>query len=155
MRFDPVPNDRESEREKFLATFDRDGNDPVLFGPKPMHFFWYDDETVMGHDHRTPDGKPNNRKVRRWTRTGDFVETLAGPGNHLGASDDRSSYASDTWYYEAPVELRVYARGGMVPAQHVFASTHTDVVWQRGAHVNPSFSRDGSRLYFTNPSCAL
>ena len=151
MRFDPTPDEGETEAERLLVTFDRKGENMVLFGPKPMHWFWYDDETLMGYDHQVDDGEPDNREARRWTRTGELVETLAGSGNHLSVTEDRASYASETWYRTSPVELRICARGDMTPAQHVFSSSHTEVVWEHGAHVNPAFGRDGSRLYFNYP----
>ena len=151
MRFDPTSDEEETERERLLVTFDRKGEDLVLFGPKPMHFFWYDDETLMGHENPELADDVNDLKVQRWTRTGELVETLAGPGNHLSVTTDRSSYASETWYYDSPVALRIYARGDMIPAQRVFSSSHTEVVWEHGAHVNPAFGRDGTRLYFHEP----
>jgi len=151
MRFDPLTDEEETEAERLLVTFDRNGEDMVLFGPKPMHFFWYDNETLMGHENPVLADDVHDLKVQRWTRTGELVETLAGPGNHLSVTDDRVSYASETWYYASPVELRIYARGDMEPAQQVFSSPHTGVVWEHGAHVNPTFGRDGSRLYFNMP----
>lgn len=154
MRFDPMPDEAETEAERLLVTFDRNGGDMVLFGPKLMHFFWYDDETVMGHENPVLADDVHDLKVQRWTRTGELVETLAGAGNHLSVTEDRVSYASETWYGTDPVALRVYARGDMTPAQHVFSSTHAEVVWEHGAHVNPAFGRDGSRLYFNYPARA-
>lgn len=35
--------------------------------------------------------------------------------------------------------------------RHEFFTEHTDVIWEPSSHVNPVFSRDGSRLYYTKP----
>lgn len=142
-----VGNSRQEEY-KLLLTMNRDGSEPVKFGPKPMHFSWFDDESIAGHDNQIDDGHPNDKSVRRWDRHGQFIETLAGYGNHLGFSNDREFYATESWYGTVPVVLRVYRRGEKHPMLQTVVSRDRRTTWELRYHVNPSFSRDGRRVYF-------
>jgi hypothetical protein len=140
---------RERQEEyKLLLTMDRDGGDPVKFGPKPMHFSWFDDDSIAGHDNQIDDGLPDDKSVRRWDRQGTYIETLAGEGNHLGFSPDREWYATETWYGSKPVVLRVYRRGALEPELQTVVSRDRRTTWELRYHVNPSFSHDGRRVYF-------
>ncbi len=140
----------DGEIDNHLVTMNIDGGDIVYFGPKPMHFAWFDNETMMGHDNQIDDGQPNDRSARRWTRDGEFVETLTGEGNHLAVSEDRQLYATESWYNNNPVILRLYRRGETTPIWEQQVSVDNQTVWELGNHVNPSFSRDGKRIYFHN-----
>jgi hypothetical protein len=142
-----VGNARQEEY-KLVYTMNRDGSDPVLFGPKPMHFSWFDDDSIAGHDNQIDDGLPNNKSVRRWDRRGNFIETLAGYGNHLSFSPDRQFYATESWYGVVPVVLRVYRRGEVSPMLQWVVSRDNETTWELRYHVNSSFSRDGQRVYF-------
>jgi hypothetical protein len=146
MRFDMGTG----EPRRYVMTCRPDGSDAVCFGPKPMHFLWFDDETLMGHDHQVANDLPDDRHLRRYTLEGEAVETLAGAGNHLGASPDRRLFASETWYHSSTIRLVVYRRGETTPAAVVDEHEHTEPVWGRTFHVNPSFSRDGRRVYFNH-----
>jgi hypothetical protein len=140
---------RERQEEyKLLFTMDRDGGDAVKFGPKPMHFSWFDEDSIAGHDNQIEDGQPNDKSVRRWDRHGKFIETLAGYGNHLSFSPDREFYATESWYGAVPVVLRVYRRGEVSPILKRIVSRDSRTTWELRYHVNPSFSRDGRRVYF-------
>jgi len=142
-----------SEMRKFLLTCKPDGSDLVLFGPKPMHFLWWDENTMAGHDHQVADGQPDDRSARRWTRSGQFLETLAPPGNHLAFSPGRTFLSSESWYSSHPVELYLYVRGkDGSSGRQVISSEHSSMVWDKGLHINPAFSRDGRRLYFNLPT---
>jgi Tol biopolymer transport system component len=140
----------DGEIDNHLVTMNIDGGDIIYFGPKPMHFAWFDNETMMGHDNQIDDGQPNDRSARRWTLDGEFIETLAGEGNHLSVTEDRELYATESWYNENPVILRVYRKGITTPVLQINVSTDSQTVWELGNHVNPAFSRDGRRLYFHN-----
>jgi Tol biopolymer transport system component len=144
-----VGNDRQEEF-KLVYTMNRDGSEPVLFGPKPMHFSWFDDHSIAGHDNQIDDGLPDNKHARRWDRQGNFIETLAGYGNHLAFSPDRQFYATESWYGTVPVVLRVYRRGETAPLLQRVVSEDDNTTWDLRYHVNPSFSRDGRRVYFNN-----
>ncbi len=135
------------EQHNHLITMNRSGGDIHFFGPKPMHFAWYDNESIMGHDNQINDRKPNDFSARRWSLDAEYIETLAGPGNHLAASLDRELIASESWYGKDPVVLKIFRKGE--PKQFWFDYVGDDItVWELGNHVNPSFSRDGKRVYY-------
>ena len=136
------------ERYKHLVTMDINGEDVRYFGPKPMHFAWFDNESIMGHDNQIADGNGNDRSLRRWDRDGKFIETLAGPGNHLGATADRQYFGSESWYLESPILIRVFRKNQLEPIWQDVASNDTHTTWTLRYHVNPSFSRDGKRVYY-------
>ncbi|MFP4053253.1 MAG: TolB family protein [Phycisphaerae bacterium] len=146
MRFDMG----KGEPFRYVMTCNLDGSQPVCFGPKPMHFVWFDDETLMGHDHQVADGLPDDRHLRRYTQEGSAVETLAGPGNHTAAAPGRERFASETWYHEPVIRLQLYRRGETTPAAVIDEHQRADIVWGRTFHANPSFSRDGRRVYFNH-----
>jgi hypothetical protein len=138
-------NDGESGNH--LVTMNKSGGDIHFFGPKPMHFAWYDNESIMGHDNQINDRKTNDKSARRWSLDAEFIETLAGPGNHLAASTDRELFASESWYGKDPVVLKIFKKGET--KQFWFDYVGDDItVWELGNHVNPSFSRDGKRVYY-------
>lgn len=144
-RFD-VGND--GERDKHVVTMNVNGGDIEYFGPKPMHFAWFDNSSIMGHDNQVREGLANDKSARRWSLTGDFIETLTGPGNHLSATTDRSLYATESWYNIDPVVLRAFKRGEYVSFWEDTVSIDGAAVWELGNHVNPAFSRDGKRVYY-------
>ena len=146
MRFDMGPG----EPFRYVMTCDLDGGNPACFGPKPMHFVWFDDETLMGHDHQVRNGLPDDRHLRRYRPDGSAVETLAGPGNHLGASPDRDLFASESWYHAPIVRLQVYRRGETAPTAVIAEHDRAETVWGLTFQVNPSFSREGRRVYFNH-----
>lgn len=139
---------RSIEKHKHLVTMDHGGANVHYFGPKPMHFGWYDNESIMGHDNQIADGMPNDRSLRRWDQDGKFIETLAGPGNHLGASENRELFSSESWYGENPIIVKVFRRKRMEPVWQEIASNAPHTTWVLGYHINPCFSRDGKRVYF-------
>ena len=129
-------------------TMDIDGGDVRYFGPKPMHFAWFDNETIMGHDNQVTDRKLDDRSLRRWDRNRKFIETLAGVGNHLGATADRRYFGSESWYRENPIMINVFRRNHLEPIWQDLASNDPHTTWTLRYHVNPSFSRDGKRVYY-------
>jgi hypothetical protein len=136
------------EQHKHLVTMNIDGSDIRYFGPKPMHFAWYDNESIMGHDNQIDDGMPNDRSGRRWDLERKYIETLSGIGNHLGASEDRMLFASESWYKQIPVILSVYKKGETEAFWQDTISTDKHTTWTLANHANPSFSRDGKRIYY-------
>ena len=134
--------------DRHVVTMNTNGQDIKFFGPQPMHFDWFDNSSIMGHDDIVNDGQPNDKSTRRWTLNGEFIETLAGPGNHLSANTNRSVFATESWYNSNPVILRAYKRGQTTPFWQQTVSVDDFTVWGWGNHVNPAFSRDGKRLYY-------
>ena len=136
------------EPYKHLVTMDINGDNIHYFGPKPMHFAWYDNESIMGHDNQIEDGNLNDRSLRRWDLDRNFIETLAGPGNHLGATEDRQYFGSESWYGESPIIVRVFRKNQLEPIWQDIASNVSHTTWKLRYHTNPSFSRDGKRVYY-------
>lgn len=134
--------------DRHVVTMNTNGQDIKFFGPQPMHFDWFDNNSIMGHDDIINDGQPNDKSTRRWTLNGEFIETLAGPGNHLSANTNRSVFATESWYNSNPVVLRAYKRGQTTPFWQETVSIDDFTVWDWGNHVNPAFSRDGKRIYY-------
>ena len=137
-----------NEHFRHLITMDINGENVHYFGPKPMHFSWYDNESIMAHDNQIDDGFPNDKSVRRWDQQGKVIETLGGPGNHLGASFDRKLYASESWYGTTPVIISVFKKGQSKSYWQDTVSLDAHTTWTLAYHTNPSFSRDGKRVYY-------
>ncbi len=132
-----------------LVTCRIDGSDVKAFKSrvKPLHQQWYDDSTLFGH---LRGGGPDQLKAQRWERDGTFIQTLAGPGNHLGISPDRKYLVSETIYETDPVIMRLY-RTGNIEAVAVLMNVPQGPIWKNGTHVNPAFSRDSRYVYFNKP----
>jgi hypothetical protein len=125
-----------------------DGSDLRYWGmDEPLHQLWFDDDTISGSDELVNDGEPDNLDIRRWTLDRRLVETLGGPANHPALSPDREWSAGETFYAGSPIVLHVYRRGQTTPAA-IIPIENPKVIWRDNGHVNPSFSRDGRRLYF-------
>jgi hypothetical protein len=136
-------------RKFYLFTSKPDGNDLRYWGgDQPMHYQWYDSNTLWGSDEEVDDGQENNKFFKRWDRNKKFIETLGGPGCHTGASADGQWVAGESWYKSNPVKLQLYKRGKTQPVATIFETINTDMIWAHNGHVSPSFSRDGKRLYY-------
>jgi len=132
-------------------TCNADGSNLKYWGAdKPLHELWFDENTICGADEITDDNNPDNLSFRRWDLNKRVIETLAGQVNHTAFSPDRQWFAGESFYRSNPVELYIYKRGQTIATATVFQSD-AQIVWQKVGHVNPSFSRDGSRLYYNRP----
>lgn len=142
-----------------LFTSNADGTDVKVWGKqafdvgadKPLHFLWYDDETMVGVDQCNDDGTPNDLFIKRWDLNGNYIETLGGPGCHLGFSPDKKIFAAENFYRSNPIELFLYRSGEFEPFAKIFEHDGIDVTWTLSGHVNPSFSRDSRRVYYNRP----
>jgi hypothetical protein len=133
---------------EYLFSFRPDFTDVVFFGKKPMHFNWYDDhQSIFGNDRAVQDGLENDNSIRRWTRDGKWIETLAGAATHNTMSPDKRWFAGESWYNTDPV-LTLYRTGSTNATATVMAHRFRNVTWDMRAHVNPAFSRDSKRLYY-------
>lgn len=130
--------------EDFYSMEASPGARPVRLGPAPMHWLWYDEETIAGHTSSWGLGK-------RYALDGREIETLSGLGNHMGVSPKGRWIASETDYGSAPVVLTLFRRGS-TRGTEVFRSPHADATWEVVCHVNPAFARDSSRLYYNKPT---
>jgi len=133
-----------------LVTCKLDGSDVREFKTpkKPLHQQWYDDTTLFGH--QRGGGGLAHLYGQRWDRDGKHIETLSGPGNHLGMSPDRKYLVSENIYKSDPVVMKLYRTGNTEPLA-VLMNVPQGPVWEMKTHVNPAFSRDGRKVYFNKP----
>ena len=125
-------------------------------GEKPMHYQWFDDESIFGYAHKGVMGvdirskKHRNFHMYRWGLDGEIIEYLAGHGCHGAGRADGEYFAGESWYFSKEIALRLYRRGQRKPLAEIFSHRFFHVTWRNGGrhHVNPSFSRDGMRLYY-------
>ncbi|WP_127587723.1 PD40 domain-containing protein [Paenibacillus koleovorans] len=138
-------------KSHYLFICNADGSNIQFFGKKPMHWDWYDERSIIGQDNQGLDGLPSDLTARIWDLSGRWIEDAAGVGNHLAYSPDGAYLASDSWYHTSPIVLKWYKKGSL-EGEPIFSSPYASAVWENGgAHVNPAFSRDGSRIYYTKP----
>ncbi len=122
-----------------------------------LHSVWYNNESMIGHLRYEKDGKkPEDLKERftlvRVDLEGNILQRNMTPrGNHLGISPDRKWFASETFYQTDPVVFKLYPDGHPEKAIEIATYKPYDIVWKRRFHVNPAFSRDGKRLYYSRP----
>lgn len=131
--------------EDFLIVADADGSNRRLFGRKPMHPGWWNDDLIFGHDwaHR------NDKQFKLWTPEGNVSTTVAGEGCHGAVSPDHEWVATESWYGTDPIVLRLYRRGQTQPTAVLYVQKeHSREIWTMRTHVHPAFSRDGRRVYF-------
>jgi hypothetical protein len=118
-----------------------------------MHFQWFDEQTLFGYVVPNVIGADPNthlmHEMYRWNLDGEIIEQLAGYGCHGAARSDGKYFAGESWYGSDPIVLRLYARGSRDSLHTIFSHHFVRPTWQNGRHhVNPSFSRDGMRLYY-------
>ena len=82
---------------------------------------------------------------------GECLETLGGIGNHIDGSPDREYYTGDRAYPGYPVDIFLYKRGQVEPIAVFGGQDFQDCTWKKKVHANPTFSRDGKRIYFNRP----
>ena len=142
----------ENRSQRLRVNMQSDGSDFHVLNSPLLHFRFYDDSSIAGHER----GVDVNREQLpvRYSSSGEYLETLAEvPGNHYAISPDRMSFASESDYNSEPVVLRYYHAGDDLSSSMVLAEfPPQDVVWEKRFHVNPSFSRDGKRVYFHMPT---
>jgi Tol biopolymer transport system component len=129
-------------QEAFVFLADPDGANVRPFGPKPMHWTFYDNDSFFGHDDKRD---IKDTFMRRWDLEGNILEVLSGPGCHGTISPDRQWIVTESWYRSDPVEIYLYRRGEVQPRRILAEMAPT---WRLQAHVHPAFSRDGKRVFF-------
>ncbi len=133
---------------------------------KPMHFQWFDNNSLFGSIAKPEDmlgvdpQEHHLTEVYRWNLEGEIIEHLAGEGCHPAVRADGAYVAGETYYpwekydshwtdhMDKEVSLWLYARGRREPIKTIYTHDFPHIVWETRAHVNPSFSRDGKRLYY-------
>lgn len=115
--------------------------------PKPLHSLWYDTNTIMGVETYSTSSLKGDFK--RWALDGTEIETLAGVVTHGAASPDRQWFAGETAnYFQSPIPFVLFEKGSTAQSQKLWQHAFDGMVWTNEYHVNPSFSQDGSRVYF-------
>jgi len=123
-------------------------------GVKPMHYQWLDDKSFFGYAHKGVMGvdlkRHHNYELYRWGLDGKILEYLAGYGCHGAGRADGEYFVGESWYFSPQIALRLYRRGQRKALAEIFSHRFAHVTWRNGGrhHVNPSFSRDGMRLYY-------
>lgn len=137
------------------AICDIDGKNLVVMKSEPhhlLHALWHDSESIVAHDRA---GAPWTTAgvLKRWKIGAEEGEPIGIPGNHLAVSPDGRYFASETSYHSDPVILRYFAKDTRVVEEAKIVTEHRagELVWKRRFHINPSFSRDGKRLYYHKP----
>ncbi|WP_127587727.1 discoidin domain-containing protein [Paenibacillus koleovorans] len=132
----------------YLFSFDAaDGANIVLFGLRVLHWLWYDNDSFVGQDVSVSGSQKYYTK--RWATDGTLIEHIAGKGNHSAFYG--TMYASESATNSNPIVLKWYNFGNK-DGYTIFSSEYASAIWSNGGpHVNPAFSRDGTRLYYTKP----
>lgn len=137
----------DKRRKQLQGYVNADGTGLRWVPTRPMHVIWFDDTTMMGVDMEDPE-----KKIYRYDLYGQQLELLAGKACHLGISPDQKWIAGEFGFYRAEPDgytrLYLYANGEPEPRGIIDQWTNEKITWWWVAHVNPSFSADGQRLYF-------
>ena len=120
---------------------------------KPVHQLWFDDDSYMA-TRQYYDGtriEMETSRIQRFLPDGTCLETLGGIGNHIDGSPDRSLFVGDRAYPGYPADIFLYRRGETKPLAVFGGQDFQRCTWELKIHPNPTFSRDGKRIYFNHP----
>ncbi|MBO7402950.1 MAG: patatin family protein [Lachnospiraceae bacterium] len=137
-----------------LGCVDLDTGKTHLIPDKPVHQLWFDDDTYMATKQFCSyvDGNKHiemeTSYLARFTKDGEELEVLGGIANHMDGSPDRSLFVGDRCYPGFSTDVYLYTRGSKKPVATFKMPMNEDTVWKKKVHANPSFSRDGRRVYF-------
>ncbi len=119
---------------------------------KPVHQLWYDDDTYMATRQYYSDHiEMETSRIMRFSKDGEELEILGGIGNHIDGSPDRKWFAGDRAYPGHPLDIMLYRRGEIEPTAILATQNFQHITWKLQVHPNPTFSRDGKRVYFNYP----
>ena len=117
---------------------------------KPVHQLWFDDETYMA-TRQFNQGRHIEMEtsyIARFSKDGEEIEVLGGISNHMDANRDRTLFTGDRCYPDFSPNVYLYRRGDKNPIATFEIPQDEYTTWKLQVHPNPSFSRDGKRLYF-------
>lgn len=120
---------------------------------KPVHQLWFDDESYMAtrQFNRGRHIEMETSYIARFSKDGEELEVLGGISNHMDGSPDKRFFSGDRCYPGFAPNVYLYKRGFKEPAATFEIPDEQETVWKKQVHPNPSFSRDGKRLYFNRP----
>ena len=133
-----------------LGCIDLDTGKTHIIPDKPVHQLWFDDETYMA-TRQFANGRHIEMEtsyIARFSKDGEELEVLGGISNHMDGSRDRKYFAGDRCYPNFAPNVYLYRRGDKNPIYTFEIPQNEDTTWKKQVHPNPSFSRDGKRLYF-------
>lgn len=137
-----------------LGCIDLDTGKTHIIPDKPVHQLWYDDNSYMA-TRQFNKGKHIEMEtsyIARFSKDGEEMEILGGISNHMDANKDRTLFAGDRCYPGFSPNVYLYKKGNK-NAVYTFEIPQDEyTTWKLQLHPNPSFSRDGKRLYF-NRQC--
>ena len=136
-----------------LGCIDLETGKTHVIPDKPVHQLWFDDDTYMA-TRQYYDGSKiemETSRIQRFTPNGECIETLGGIGNHIDGSPDRSYFVGDRAYPGYPADIFLYRRGETTPIATFGGQNFQNCTWKLQIHPNPTFSRDGKRIYFNHP----
>ncbi len=136
-----------------LGCIDLDTHRAHIIPDKPVHQLWYDDDTYMATRQFYNNGiiEMETSYIARFSKDGREIEVLGGISNHMDGNKARTMFAGDHCYPGCPTDIGLYKKGIKEPVA-VFEIPHfEEIVWDKKVHPNPSFSRDGKRLYYNRP----
>ena len=135
-----------------LGGIDLRSGETFVIPDKPVHQLWYDNDTYMATRQYVVDGRIDmaTSRIQRFTMAGECLETLGGIGNHIDGSPDRQWFVGDRAYPGYPADILLYRRGSTEPVVTFGGADYQDCTWKHQIHPNPTFSRDGRRIYFNH-----
>lgn len=137
-----------------LGCIDLDTRETHIIPDKPVHQLWFDDDTYIA-TRQFADGRRiemDTSYIARFTKDGEELEILGGIANHTDGTADRRFFAGDRCYPGFAPNVYLYERGSKKPAAEFCIPWDEYTTWRLQVHPNPSFSRDGKRLYFNRQS---
>lgn len=136
-----------------LGCIDLDTKKSHIIPDKPVHQLWFDDETYMAtrQFNRGKHIEMETSYIACFSKDGEELEILGGISNHMDASPDRKFFSGDRCYPGFSPNVYLYKRGSREPIAEFEIPNEQETVWRKQVHPNPSFSRNGKRLYFNRP----
>lgn len=136
-----------------LGGIDLETGKTYVIPDKPVHQLWFDETTYLATRQYVVDGKIDmaTSRIQRFTMDGQCLETLGGIGNHIDGSPDRNWFTGDRAYPGYHCDIFLYKRGNTEPVATFGGTNFQDCIWKLKVHPNPTFSRDGKRIYFNHP----
>jgi len=142
-----------ANKEAVLVGYDLVNKEYHLIPDKPVHQLWFDDESYIAvyQYHDGTRWHMDKSRINRYSMDGEILEPLGGIGNHVDVSPDLQWVTGDSMYPDEDISVFLYKRGQIEPVAYLDTHSFYDCAWKLNIHTNPSFSKDGKRIYFNRP----